>query len=159
MIAEDFGPVRVLATESIAGPTVEGACARTARVYTGPKDPRGHGQRSLQPAHRHDRWHRGQLLETMSSFDAETRPGEKCGLAPRISDPTSTKRPLPVDDDSHVLPSLEPHNDRIGLTRYKRPLATCPPTLLRTIRTRNAVPGMHHAALRTRRQCRQVASQ
>ena len=45
MIAEDFGPVRVLATESIAGPTVEGACART-----GPKDPRGHGQRSLQPA-------------------------------------------------------------------------------------------------------------
>ena len=40
MIAEDFGPVvhnghvRVLATESIAGPTVEGACARTARVYT-----------------------------------------------------------------------------------------------------------------------------
>ena len=50
MIAEDFGPVRVLATESIAGPTVEGACARTARVYTGAKDPRGHGQRSLQPA-------------------------------------------------------------------------------------------------------------
>ena len=56
MIAEDFGPVvhnghvRVLATESIAGPTVEGACARTARVYTGPKDPRGRGQRSLQPA-------------------------------------------------------------------------------------------------------------
>ena len=45
MIAEDFGPVRVLATESIAGPTVEGACA-----CTGPKDPRGHGQRSLQPA-------------------------------------------------------------------------------------------------------------
>ena len=40
MIAADFGPVvhnghvRVLATESIAGPTVEGACARTARVYT-----------------------------------------------------------------------------------------------------------------------------
>ena len=58
MIAEDFGPVvhnghvRVLATESIAWSTVEGACARTARVYTGPKDPRGHGQRSLQPAHR-----------------------------------------------------------------------------------------------------------
>ena len=41
MIAEDFGRVRVLATESIAGPTVEGACART-----GPKDPRGRGQRS-----------------------------------------------------------------------------------------------------------------
>ena len=40
MIAEDFGPVvhnghvRVLATESIAGTTVEGARARTARVYT-----------------------------------------------------------------------------------------------------------------------------
>ena len=27
-----------------------------------------------------DHWHRGQLLETMSSFDAEKRPGEKCGL-------------------------------------------------------------------------------
>ena len=40
MIAEDFGPVvhnghvRVLATESIAGTTVEGVRARTARVYT-----------------------------------------------------------------------------------------------------------------------------
>ena len=40
MIAEDFGPVvhnghvRVLATESIAVTTVEGARARTARVYT-----------------------------------------------------------------------------------------------------------------------------
>ena len=41
MIAEDFGRVRVLATESMAGPMVEGACART-----GPKDPRGRGQRS-----------------------------------------------------------------------------------------------------------------
>ena len=29
MIAEDFGPARVLATESIAGTTVEGARART----------------------------------------------------------------------------------------------------------------------------------
>ena len=38
---EDFGRVRVLATESIAGPTVEGACARPR-----PKDPRGRGQRS-----------------------------------------------------------------------------------------------------------------
>ena len=45
MIAEDFGPVRVLATESIAGPMVEGACART-----GPKDPRGRGQRSPESA-------------------------------------------------------------------------------------------------------------
>ena len=51
MIAEDFGPVRVLATESIGAPdaargtTVEGACART-----GPKDPRGRGQLSPQSA-------------------------------------------------------------------------------------------------------------
>ena len=36
MIAEDFGSVRVLATESIAGTTVEVACARTE-----PKDRRG----------------------------------------------------------------------------------------------------------------------
>ena len=43
MIAEDFGPVRVLATESIAGTTFE-----VARARTGPKDRRGHGQRSLQ---------------------------------------------------------------------------------------------------------------
>ena len=42
MIAEDFGSVRVLATESIAGTTFEVACART-----GPKDRRGRGQRSL----------------------------------------------------------------------------------------------------------------
>ena len=42
MIAEDSGPVRVLATESIAGPTPEGARART-----GPGDPRGRGQRRL----------------------------------------------------------------------------------------------------------------
>ena len=42
MIAEDFGSVCVLATESIAGPTVEVACA-----HTGPKDRRGRGQRSL----------------------------------------------------------------------------------------------------------------
>ena len=42
MIAEDFGSVRVLATESIAGTTFEVACART-----GPKDRRGRGQRGL----------------------------------------------------------------------------------------------------------------
>ena len=40
MIAEDPGPVRVLATESMAGPMFEGARART-----GPGDPRGRGQR------------------------------------------------------------------------------------------------------------------
>ena len=38
MIAEDFGSVRVLGTESIAGTTVEVACARTE-----PKDRRGRG--------------------------------------------------------------------------------------------------------------------
>ena len=39
MIAEDFGPVRVLATESIAGTTVEVARARTRfSARTGPKD-------------------------------------------------------------------------------------------------------------------------
>ena len=42
MIAEDFGSVRVLATENIAGTTFEVACART-----GPKDRRGRGQRFL----------------------------------------------------------------------------------------------------------------
>ena len=47
MIAEDFGSVRVLATESIAGTTVE-----VARARTGPKDPRGRGQRSLSIRHR-----------------------------------------------------------------------------------------------------------
>ena len=45
MIAEDFGPVvhnghvRVLATESIAGTTVEGACARTGPCVHGAKRP------------------------------------------------------------------------------------------------------------------------
>ena len=42
MIAEDFGPLRVLATESIAVTTVE-----VARARRGPKDRRGRGQRSL----------------------------------------------------------------------------------------------------------------
>ena len=42
MIAEDFRPVRVLATESIAVSMVEGARARTGR-----KDRRGRGQRSV----------------------------------------------------------------------------------------------------------------
>ena len=51
MIAEDFGPVRVLATEKHSGPTVE-----VARARTGPKDRcegaaqarHTRGQRSLQ---------------------------------------------------------------------------------------------------------------
>ena len=42
MIAEDFAPLRVLATESIAGTTVE-----VARARRGAKDRRGRGQRSL----------------------------------------------------------------------------------------------------------------
>ena len=49
MIAEDPGPVRVLATESIAGPTDEGARARS-----GPGDPRGRGQRSLFTLNRYE---------------------------------------------------------------------------------------------------------
>ena len=39
MIAEDFGSVRVLATESIAGTTVEGARARTGPCVHGAKRP------------------------------------------------------------------------------------------------------------------------
>ncbi len=60
MIAEDFGP-----------------------VYTRPVCTRGQKTRegtASAVCNRHDHWHRGQLLETMSSFDAEKRPGEKCGL-------------------------------------------------------------------------------
>ena len=45
MIAEGFGPVRVLATEGIAGTTFE-----VARARTGPKDRRGRGQRPAQSA-------------------------------------------------------------------------------------------------------------
>ncbi len=69
MIAEDFGPVRTTLasrspTESIAGlqscegqapraprlkaPLEEARAQARARVYTGPKDPRGGGQRSPQ---------------------------------------------------------------------------------------------------------------
>ena len=55
MIAEDFGPVYTRAQKTREG-TANAVC------------------------NRHDHWHRGQLLETMSSFDAEKRPGEKCGL-------------------------------------------------------------------------------
>ena len=35
--------------------------------------------------HRHDHRHRGQTSETQELFDADKRPGEKCGLgAPRV---------------------------------------------------------------------------
>ena len=83
MIAEDFGPVvhnghvRVLATESIAGLRLR------EHVRARPVGTRGQKTRegtASAVCNRHDRWHRGQLLETMSSFDAEKRPGEKCGL-------------------------------------------------------------------------------
>ena len=56
--------------------------------------------------HRHDHWHRGQLLETISSFDAEKRPGEpgeKCGLAQLAS---SRRRP-----GSRVLPPVRGGRD------------------------------------------------
>ena len=60
MIAEDFGPV----------------CTRP--VYT-------RGQKTREGAasavrHRHDHRHRGQTSETQELFDADKRPGEKCGL-------------------------------------------------------------------------------
>ena len=84
MIAEDFGPVvhnghvRVLATESIAGLRLR-EHVRARPVCT-------RGQKTREGAasavrHRHDHRHRGQTSETQELFDADKRPGEKCGLA------------------------------------------------------------------------------
>ena len=55
MIAEDFGPVYTRAQK-----TREGAASAVR--------------------HRHDHRHRGQTSETQELFDADKRPGEKCGL-------------------------------------------------------------------------------
>ena len=57
MIAEDFGPVYTRAQK-----TREGAASAVR--------------------HRHDHRHRGQTSETQELFDADKRPGEKCGLGP-----------------------------------------------------------------------------
>ena len=87
MIAEDFGPVRVLATEGVAGTTVEGARART-----GPKDPRGRGQRSplratIAPGCRI-------TLENHGVAVLHERPGEKCGLGiSKNSRPRGSSKP------------------------------------------------------------------
>ena len=58
MIAEDFGPVRVLATEKHSGPTVE-----VARARRGPKDRRGRGQRGLQIPSRWEIRHKQLIFE------------------------------------------------------------------------------------------------
>ena len=80
MIAEDFGSVRVLATESpqpgsarglplawesIAGTTVEVACART-----GPKDRRGRGQRTRD---RSDLWAISATIQSRKRFRHGTK--------------------------------------------------------------------------------------
>ena len=56
MIAEDFGPVYTRGQK-----TREGAASAVR--------------------HRHDHRHRGQTSETQELFDADKRPGEKCGLS------------------------------------------------------------------------------
>ena len=74
MIAEDFGPVCVLATESIAGTTVE-----VARAHTGPKDRRGRGQRTVsipQPSRTAEN-----TSGTNQLRHGTKRLGEICGLA------------------------------------------------------------------------------
>ena len=97
MIAEDFRPVRVLATESLAGPRVEGARARTGR-----KAPRSRSGVSLPlnanppPAQPHHAWRgRGQrfcylartpkiddnLWTTEDLRSVHKRPGATSGLA------------------------------------------------------------------------------
>ena len=73
MIAEDFGPVRVLATESIAGTTVE-----VARARTGPKDRRGRGQRNPVIAQTQESRYNHMKCEVFRHGTKQS--GEKCGL-------------------------------------------------------------------------------
>ena len=80
MIAEDFGPVvhnghvRVLATESIA----DYGTREHGPVCTWGQKTREGAASAVR--HRHDHRHRGQTSETQELFDADKRPGEKCGL-------------------------------------------------------------------------------
>ena len=63
MIAEDFGPV----------------CTRGQKTREGlPREARAGAASAVR--HRHDHRHRGQTSETQELFDADKRPGEKCGL-------------------------------------------------------------------------------
>ena len=71
MIAEDFGPVYTRGQK-----TREGAASAVR--------------------HRHDHRHRGQTSETQELFDADKRPGEKCGLGlayePRWNNPVGSRQ-------------------------------------------------------------------
>ena len=78
MIAEDFGPVYTRAQKTREG-TASAVC------------------------NRHDRWYRGQLLETMSSFDAEKRPGEyPCCQIDRLRGCQGKRRGLPRHEGRRV---------------------------------------------------------
>ena len=67
---------------------------------------------------RHDRWHRGQLLETMSSFDAEKRPGEKCGLGHDLPGAVGVVREDHVDDPRHTPTSPKYWDDSPDVLRF-----------------------------------------
>ena len=61
---------------------------------------RARGQKTREGAasavrHRHDHRHRGQTSETQEPFDADKRPGEKCGLGP-FATPRPPRKEAPV---------------------------------------------------------------
>ena len=79
-----------------------------ARVYTGPKDPRGPPREARAGAasavrHRHDHRHRGQTSETQELFDADKRPGEyPCCQIDRLRGSQGKRRGLPRHEGRRV---------------------------------------------------------
>ena len=72
MIAEDFGPVYTRAVYT------RGQKTRQKTRESLPREARAGAASAVR--HRHDHRHRGQTSETQELFDADKRPGEKCGL-------------------------------------------------------------------------------
>ena len=82
MIAEDFGPVYTRARARARDRKHSGGLRLREHV-------RARGQKTREGAasavrHRHDHRHRGQTSETQELFDADKRPGDKCGLGPLL---------------------------------------------------------------------------
>ena len=92
MIAEDFGPVYTRARARARDRKHSGLRLRE-HVRARPVCTRGQKTREGAASavrYRHDHRHRGQTSETQELFDADKRPGEKCGLACTLGDPRRT---------------------------------------------------------------------
>ena len=94
MIAEDFGPVYTRARARARDRKHSGLRLRE-HVRARPVCTRGQKTREGAASavrYRHDHRHRGQTSETQELFDADKRPGEKCGLAIGARGPPGLQR-------------------------------------------------------------------